>query len=287
MRKTLTIPANQTNGLECPGLTLETAFMDDGSPETLVMVFRVEPLPGTRPRNMNVVKFSKRQHAIPDVDGIQLGTLGFYRQYEGEGEGIRDEMEGRFQEDISATLSKRMKLHIPRGSFKAQATMGGEDKWLFCASLVPNSPSGLSVERLGKRLGYECGAEILDAGAFAQELGAAFAIHTSWGDVRLEGPNKVLQLLASATDIKRTVFVYHGPVCYPPDGSKVVNSFPELHRPAITPFQKRPDYEWQQEYRFVFNFLGEPRAKTLLLPATKELSALSRVVWEDSIRRKR
>lgn len=283
MRKTIPIAANQPNDLGCPGLTLETAFVDDGSPETQVMVFRVEPLPGTRPTNMTVVKFSKSKHAIPDADNIQLGTLEFYRQYEGEGEGIRDEMEGRFQEDYSATLLRHVKLPISRGSFTAQATLEVEDQWLFCTSLVPNWLSGLSVERIGKKLGYDCGTEILDPGAFAQELGALCAIHTSWGDVRLDGPNQVWQLLASAADIKRTVLVYHGPVCYPPDAAKVVNSFPERHRPAIAPFQKRPDYEWQREYRFVVNFLGEPQAKTLLLPITTALRALAKVSWEDKV----
>ncbi len=231
---------------------------------------------------MTVVKFSKRKHALPDADNIQLGTLEFYRQYDGEGEGIRDEMEGRFQEDYSATLLRHVQLPISSGSFRAQATLEVEDQWLFCTSLVPKLSSGLIMGRIGKDFGYECGTEILAPGKFAQELGAVFAIHTSWEDVRLSAEHEARRLFGSSRIISRTVSVYHGPVCYPADAAKVVNSFPELHRPAIAPFQKRPDYERQREYRFVLNFLGEPQAKTLLLPATPELSALSKVVWEDS-----
>ena len=122
----------------------------------------------------------------------------------------------------------------------------------------------------------------MEPGAFAQELGTVFASHTSWGEVRLNGLPKVLQLIQSVGDIKRTVFVYHGPVCYPVDAARVVRSFPEDHQSSIAPFQKRPDYKWQREYRFAVNFLGEPRGKFLRLPINAELRDLASVVWEDS-----
>lgn len=85
-------------------------------------------------------------------------------------------------------------------------------------------------------------------------------------------------------DIRRTVFVYHGPVSYPSDATKVVRSFPEHHQPAIVPFQKRPEFGWQQEYRFTIGFLGEPQAKTLLLPIPTELRCLASVVWDELAR---
>ena len=285
MRPLLFMSANQREKLECPRLVLESSFVDDGSPETLVMVYRVGPFPGTRRTNMSVVKFLADEFAIPNAENLQLGTHRYYQEYEGAGEGIRDEMDGRFQEDISDPPVRASGLWGLAKSFSAQATMGVKDQWLFCTSVVPTWARGLGLRRLGNRLGYECGTQILDPAAFAQELGEAFAAHTSWHDVRLSAQRKALGLLASMGDIERTVFVYHGPVCYPSDAAKVVNSFPELHRPAIAPFQKRPDSGWQQEYRFTVRFLGEPQAKTLLLPITTEFRALASVVWEEGATR--
>ena len=281
MRTTFTITDDIRKELECRGLALETVFVDDGSPDTLVMVFRVEPLPGASPANPAVVKFSESKFAIPIAEEIQLGTLRYYRKYEGEGEGIRDEMEGRFQEDISQTLLRRMGLSGRGGSFSAQAIMGVEDQWVFCTSVVSKWAEILSVGRLWKEFSnYECGTQILNPGTFAQELGTVFASHTSWDDVRLASHHKVLQLFASLGDIRRTIRVYHGAECYPADSAEVVRAFPEYHQPAIAPFQKRPDFKWQREYRFVVNFLGEPQAKKLRLPITAELRGLASVVWE-------
>ena len=280
MRTPVTITDDMRKELECRGLELETVFVDDGSQDTLVMVFRVEPLPGTSPATPAVVKFSKSEFAIPVAEEIQLGTLRYYREYEGEGEGIRDEMEGRFQEDISPTLLRRMGPSGRGGSFSAQVVMGVEDQWVFCTSVVSKWAASLSIGQLGKCFSYECGTQIRDPGAFAQELGAVFASHTSWDDVQLAGHHKVLQLLASVVHIRRTIHVYHGAVCYPAASAEVVRAFPEYHQPAIVPFQKRPDFEWEREYRFVVNFLGEPQAKKLRLPITAELRGLASVVWQ-------
>ena len=277
MRTTFTITDDIRKELECRGLALETVFMDDGSPDTLVMVFQVQPLPGASPANPAVVKFSKSEFAIPVAEEIQLGTLRYYREYEGEGEGIRDEMEGRFQEDITQTVSRHMGRSGWRGSFSAKAIMGVEDQWVFCTSVVPKR---VSIGQLGKRFSYECGTQILEPGAFAKELGTVFASHTSWDDVRLASHQRFLQSIASLGDIRRTIRVYHGAVCYPADSAEVVRAFPENHQPEIAPFLKRPDFKWEREYRFVVNLLGEPQAKKLRLPITAELRGLASVVWE-------
>ena len=57
MRTTLPITGNMREQLEYRGLALETAFVDDGPPETVVMVFHVELFPGTRSVNLAVVNF--------------------------------------------------------------------------------------------------------------------------------------------------------------------------------------------------------------------------------------
>ena len=118
-------------------------------------------------------------------------------------------------------------------------------------------------------------------------MGAVFSAHTSWADVRLSAWHETLRQLGSVGSTKRTVFVHHGPVGYPRDAAKVVHSFPEHHQPAIAPFLKLPDYEWQQEYRFTVSFLGEPQTKKFLLPITAELSGFASVVWEESAQGKR
>ena len=213
-----------------------------------------------------------------------MGTHRYYREYEGAGSGIQDEMEARFLEDISDTLLRHTRLTGQGSSFAAKATMAVEDRWLFCTSIVPTGVGDSTLGRLGKRLGYQCGTRILDPAAFAQELGVVFAANTSWEDVRLAFHHRTWRQFASAGGIERTVFVYHGPVSYPSDATKVVRSFPERHQPAIVPFQKRPEYEWQQEYRFTIGFLGEPEAKTLLLPISTQLREFGRVAWEESAR---
>ena len=284
MRTTVPITAKQRRKSECPGLALESAFVDDGSPETLVMVYRIDPLRQTPGTTQSIVKFSASEFGIPNAERLQLGTHRYYREYDGEGSGIRDDMEARFQEDMTDTLLKRMGLIAQWSSFSARATMSVGDQWIFCTSVLPTGAVESTSRRLGKSFGYQCGTRILDPATFAQELGVVFAANTSWADVRLAGYQKTLQLLASMKDIRRTVFVYHGPVSYPSDATKVVRSFPEHHQPAIVPFLKRPEFGWQQEYRFTIGFLGEPQAKTLLLPIPTELRCLASVVWDESAR---
>ena len=65
MRTTIPITSNVRKELECRGLSLDTAFVDGGSPDTLVMVFRVGPTSGTKSANPGVVKFSKRSFRYP------------------------------------------------------------------------------------------------------------------------------------------------------------------------------------------------------------------------------
>ena len=282
MRITFTIAAKECHELECPGLALESAFVDDASPATLVMVFRVDPLRQTRGTPQSIFKFSPSEFAIPYAEHLQLGTHRYYREYDGPDSGIRDDMEARFEEDMTDTLLKGMGLFGQRGSFSAPAKMSVGDQWIFCTSVLPTGAVESTSRRLGKRFGYQCGTRILDPATFAQELAVVFAANTSWADVRLAGYQKTLQSLASVKESSRTVFVYHGPVSYPSDAAKVVRSFPEHRQHAIVPFQKRPEFGWQQEYRFTIGFLGAPQVQTLLLPMSTELRRLANVVWDES-----
>ena len=270
--------------VECEGLRLETVFIDDRVPETLVMVRRVAPLLGGQPANMDVIKFSERRFAIPEADTIQFGTHGYYREYEGKGVGIRDEMEGHYEEDMTEAVLRQMGLPSYGVSLSARAKKTVSDQWIFCASLVRDTADSWNIGAFGREFGYECATKILDPAMFALELGGTFANHTTWDDVQLKGNQRALQRLAFGGDIKRTVHVYHGPVCYPAAPAKVLDAFPEEHKPQIVPFLKRPEYQWQREYRFVVSFLGEPQAKQLYLPITAGLRTLTGVAWEGSAR---
>ena len=192
MRITVPITAKQRRKLECPGLALESAFVDDGSPETLVMVYRIDPLRQIRGTTQSIVKFSASEFAIPYAERLQLGTHWYYREYDGAGSGIRDDMEARCQEDMTDTLLKRMGLLGQWSSFSARATMSVGDQLMFCTSVLPTGAVESTSRRLGKSFGYQCGTRILDPATFAQEFGVVFAANTSWADVRLSGYQKTL-----------------------------------------------------------------------------------------------
>lgn len=281
MRTTGSFVGNLPKELQCTGLDFETTFVDNESPETLVIVYRVDLVPGYRPTDREVVKFSSRNHAIPNAEKIQFGTLEYYRKYEGPGEGIRDEMEGNFKEDIRKTGAERLGLSRWAGAISGHITWGGADRWLFCTSLVPKGGTNRDFESLGKRLKYGCASRILNPGTFAQELGTAFANNTSWSDVRLDGLDMVIQAVMSKSAIKRVVRVYHGPVHYLTDPANAINSFPEQLRSAVVAFQKRPDLNWQREYRFVVDSVGEPIGQKLLIPIPAGMTNLTRVAWES------
>ena len=280
MRIDFNVEGKHRSRLECPGLVLESALVDDASPKTLVMVYRIEPISQAQPTGRSIVKFSSIERAIPNAKCLQLGTHRYYREYDGAGSGIKDDMEGRFSEDITDALLRQTSHLGQLGSFSAQATFSVHDQWVFCTSVLPAGSADSTTRDLGEKLGYQCGTLILDPAAFAQELGIVFAANSTSADVRLVGLQKILSSLASMSDLSRTVFVYHGPVSYPIDAAKLIRSFPELHQPALVPFQKRPEFSWQREYRFAIGILGEPENKTLSLPISKGLRCLSTVVWE-------
>ena len=267
---------NMPEQLVCPGVTFETAFVDDAVPATLVTVSRVEPTFDIKLRRRRVVKFSDKKFAIPDAADIQLGTFRYYSECEEAGEGIQDELEGCFEEDISRFMPDR--IEVRRGYVTGTITQAVQNRWVYCASQVPVLSSDTDIQRLGNKFGYECATNILDPGKFAQELGALLAIHTSWADVEL--PTFLDKLLQSQRavnpqGIERVIAVHHGPVHYPKDAAAMVYSYPRLRQGAMVPFQKRPEFAWQQEYRFVMGFGGETVSPTLLLPIPPGLRDLT------------
>ena len=96
MKTPITFPAETRTSLECPGLTVESAFINDDAKRFMVTVHHVALNSDSRAKPPAVVKFSERQYALSHSHSVQLATPQFYRSYPGEGLGIRDEKEASY-----------------------------------------------------------------------------------------------------------------------------------------------------------------------------------------------
>lgn len=252
--------------LESKGRTLESSFIESDPPKALVLVYRVD-LTGSRLKALSpVVKFSKREHAIPNPEAtrIQLATPRCYRKHEeSEGhKGIRDEKEAQYE--------RRWKTsHVSR-----KATLERNDFWMFCTSVQPKTD--WELRKMRKAFGYDCATTIANPSEFAKELGAAFAAYSRWSDVRLSALDEVSRRLRPPEIGDKVVWVHHGPVVYQRNSAKVIEAFPEDERAAVVPFVKRDQFSHQKEYRFTVLINGEPKESTLLLPISTGLRSLAK-----------
>ena len=90
------IPEDARNLLEGEGSKLEASEIVIGTPTFAVITRRVDY--GYRPSFKTppgIIKLSKRAHAIPDSQDIQLGTSRYYRECEVDTAGVADPEEGR------------------------------------------------------------------------------------------------------------------------------------------------------------------------------------------------
>ena len=273
-RLSLEVSADDRGALTCEGVTLESAFIETAVLRATVLVSRVDPsrsLLGAAPDC--VVKFSDCQYALPRSESLKLATPRHYRKFEGAGEGIRDEMEARYQTDVRSVFSKTGTLP-PSGiqSVTGHVIYGVDGCWIFCTSIRP--PSAWQLERLQKQFGAECVTTIADPSVFAVELGAAFAAQTPWPDIDL----RFLESLAARLRPRvmgRMVRVHHGAVCYSDEPRELVESFPLDHQAAVVPFIKRCMYAWQQEYRFSVSIDGQATGDEWFVPITAGLRRLT------------
>ena len=275
LRAPILINDDQRAALECDGVTLESAFIAADEPRATVFVFRVDmPPTSATVAPTPVVKFSSREHAIPVAERLQLATPRDYREnYENDAEGIHDEREVTYPKDMSESIAASLQsdLGIPIGAstLKAEAIYAADGFWMFCTAVKLNSDREL--QQIRDRLAKECATMIASPMDFAQELGAAFAAHASWSDVKLSA----FDLIAGHGDPpekgNKVVRVYHGRVHYLDDSEALVESFPPLHRATAMSFIKREQYEWQHEYRFTVHMNGTARERTLRVPITSAL----------------
>ena len=209
---------------------------------------------------------------------LHLATPSYYREYEGDGVGIRDEMEARYQEGVRSFLTRYRTMDAATGAWvSGHATYGVNGFWMFCTSF--KQISSLEQERLRKEFSADCVTSISDPQGFARELGAAFAAHSSWADVGLSALDEVIRELRPPEIGDKVVWVYHGGLSYSDDAQKLVESFDERHRAAVVSFVKRQKYAWQKEYRFTVRINGKPRESEFLLPIPPDLRGLTKVEW--------
>ena len=259
------------------GVTLEAAFSGTDAPRATVLIYRMNPARFLfEPKPAVVVKFSEDRHAILRAACLKLATPRYYREFEGDGDGIRDEMEARYHEDMRSFLAKGGAVEPGRvPSVGGHATLGVDGFWLFCTSIRPSS--AWQLERLRRRFGAERATTIADPSAFARELGAAFATQALWPDVELSPVERVATTLGILEEGDRVVLVRHGPVRYADDPRELIESFPIDHRAAVLPFFKRRSYAWQQEYRFSVSVTGQATGNEWLLPIPPELRRLAQL----------
>ena len=138
MKTPITLPPETSAFLESPGVTVESAFVNDGTKRSVVMVHRVALNGSSSPaRSPAVVKYSERPYALPQYHSVQLATPRFYRNYPGEDLGIRDEHEASYTKstDLKSFLDRYgpqpSNLGMRPGLGTAALTLGRDDCWMF------------------------------------------------------------------------------------------------------------------------------------------------------------
>ena len=287
MKTPVTFPAETRAVLESPGITVESAFVNDGDKRSMVIVHLVVLNGGSSlAKPPAVVKYSERRHALPHSHDVQLATPRFYRNYPGEDLGIRDEKEAsyirrmdlkRFLDTYNPQLSS---LGMVPGQGSAKLTFVRDDCWMFCTSLKPATEG--QARQLGRPFSkdYDCVTVIEDASEFARELGATFGAHVRDADLSLNGLD-ILARYRMMRELGETmVRVYHGQVVYTDDPAAIIESYPEKRRAAIVPFLKRSQYAHQREYRYVVVTHGGAKEQVLRLPVSDNLRDLTEV-WDS------
>lgn len=277
MRLQIDLSGDDLKVVACAGVTLESAFIETDAPRAAVFVQRVDvsrSTPATKPPAL--VKFSDRRYAIPRAESMRLATPRYYREFEGDAEGVRDELEGRYREDVRSAFA-RLGTVSPglMRSVTGYMTYGVDGFWIFCTSIRPPSP--WQLEELRGRFGAEQVTTIVDPPAFAQALGAAVAAQADWPDAKRSFVDELATHLRPPETGDWTVWVGHGPVCYSDDPAALVESFPFGHRAAIVPFIKRSLYAWQQEYRFSVSINGQPTEDEWFVSIPAQLQSLTKL----------
>ena len=256
--------------MECQGVELEAAFVEEQTSRATVLVYHVNPA-RTLSRNLRpVVKFSEKQFAIPRANYLKLASPRYYRRYEGGADGVGDEMEAQYRADVRPLLTGKSTLDpFPLAAVSGHVAYGVDDFWMFCTSIAPGTT--FELDQLRKQFSAECVTVIPEPSEFARELGAAFAMQSSYADVTLGGFGMLRRWSLPHKLGDKVVCVYHGPVLYSDNAEELAESFPDTHRSTVVCFLKRCEYSWQREYRFTVGLNEQTRESEFFLPIPPEL----------------
>lgn len=267
--------------LECEGVVLEAVSTDGPESRDLVIVCSVNLAgigPQTEPRH--VVKFSKKQHAMPRAEHLKIATPEHYRHNFETAEGIHDELEATYREDLRRFLTRHGTTAIAGPDLRhisGQVSYALDHFWMYCTSVKPSSDYDL--RKMAERFSAESVTTIREASEFAHELGAAVSSDGSSLGVTLSPFDSVLANVAQLHRIRTVVWVRHGPVHYSDDPQDLVDSMPEPHRAIPVAFIKRRKFEWEREYRFTVQVRGVPQDEVAYLPISAGLRRLTRIDW--------
>ena len=282
------IPEEVREILEGEGRKLEGFEFVGGTPAFIVITYRVDY--GGRPSfetPPSVVKFSKKKHSLADSTHIQLGSSRYYREYEGETEGVADPEEARLVQrgSLSEFLKKTGLSPQPRfENVSSTVTWARPDFLTFCTSIMAEGPGFRELE--SQFPDYDCATLIADPSAFALQLGKDIGRQFDMEEVQLSGIDILKQTMLTQAKITAEgrlpqkgldtrVLVSHGPVSYCDPPEMIINRLPIASRGAAVPFVKRIKFAGHREYRFVVEFIGEPRKKVFLMEITDELRSLA------------
>lgn len=277
--------------LEGNGRRLEDVEVVMGAPTFAVITYRVDygdrPTFGTPP---HVIKFSKREHALVDSKSIQLGSSRYYREYEGDIEGVADPEEARLvQRGSLSDFLKKNRLPSRPGfeSVSSTVTWARPDFLTYCTSIASEVRGHRELRHQFPN--YDCATLIADPSAFALQLGKDVGGQLNEEEVRLSVIDNLKQKMLTQAEItaegrllKRgldtMVLVSHGPVRYCDSPEKIVNRFHMERRGEVVPFVKRSKFAGHREYRFVVEVIGELTQKLVLIEITDELRRLAYTV---------
>ena len=200
-------------------------------------------------------------------------------------------MEGRLRLDATPLVARSLTKNGGQSavtSVSAEMTVAASsDPWVYCTALWLGRES--AALRLARRLSpdYDTITYIREIDAFALELGIEFALALDPArDLSrpTSVPEAVQEMLfdrwlqsvkASGIEGARVVHVDHGDVAYE-DISGVVHSGSEIaDLESTVGFTKPRSFSYQSEYRFALWTLGEPSKRTLRLPVSDALRALT------------
>ena len=281
------IPEDVRELLEGEGRRLEAIEVVLDAPAFTVVTRRVDygGLPSFEAPS-GVIKFSMKEHAIADSTHIQLGSSRYYREYEGDTEGVADAEEARLvQKGSLSEILKKSGLPSQVGfeNVSSTATWARPDFLMFCTSIMGK---GRGFRELRRQFpDYDCATLIADPSAFALQLGKDIGRQFDVEDVRLNGFDKLRRIMLTQAEITSegrlvqkgldtTVLVSHGPVSYRDPPERIANRLPIEGRAAAVPFVKRSKFAGHREYRFVVEVIGEPKEKVFLMEITDELRSL-------------